>query len=45
MNADTQLFFISGAAGKLECALDLPRADPSGIVLIGLTLIRCMVER
>ena len=34
MNADTQLFFISGAAGKLECALDLPRADPSGIVLI-----------
>lgn len=34
MNADTQLFFVTGAAGKLECALDLPKADPSGIVLI-----------
>lgn len=34
MNADTQLFFVTGAAGKLECALDLPRTDPVGIVLI-----------
>lgn len=34
MNADTQLFFVTGAAGKLECALDLPKTDPSGIVLI-----------
>ncbi len=34
MNADTQLFFVTGAAGKLECALDLPKTDPVGIVLI-----------
>lgn len=34
MNADTQLFFVTGPAGKLECALDLPRTDPVGIALI-----------
>ncbi len=34
MNADTQLFFVTGAAGKLECALDLPKTDPVGIALI-----------
>lgn len=34
MNADTQLFFVTGQAGKLECALDLPKTDPVGIALI-----------
>ena len=25
MNADTEIFFVSGNAGNLECALDLPK--------------------
>src|SRR5262245_59580016 len=35
MNAHTQRFSISGAAGLLECALDLPAsAAPRGIALV-----------
>ena len=38
MNVRTQRFFIEGAAGQLECALDLPEpeqfAAPRGIALI-----------
>ena len=38
MNVRTQLFFIDGPAGKIECALDLPEpeqfAAPRGIALI-----------
>lgn len=38
MNSNTQNFFITGAAGALECALDLPDAEqaaaPRGIALI-----------
>ncbi|MEO6353946.1 MAG: alpha/beta hydrolase [Burkholderiaceae bacterium] len=38
MNIHTQKFFIHGAAGRLECALDLPAADqfatPRGIALV-----------
>ena len=35
MNLQTQAFFISGAAGELECKLDLPTdAAPRGIALI-----------
>lgn len=35
MNAQTQQFFITGAAGELECKLDLPaEAAPRGIALI-----------
>lgn len=38
MNSNTQNFFITGAAGALECALDLPEAEqiasPRGIALI-----------
>ena len=38
MNAHTQPFFLTGAAGQLECALDLPDAEqfgsPRGIALI-----------
>jgi uncharacterized protein len=38
MNAHTQPFFLTGAAGQLECALDLPNAEqfssPRGIALI-----------
>ncbi|MDY7576624.1 alpha/beta hydrolase [Actimicrobium sp. CCI2.3] len=37
MNAHTQEFFITGAAGALECALDLPDpadAAPRGIALV-----------
>jgi hypothetical protein len=38
MNVHTQPFFITGAAGQLECALDLPDAEqfatPRGIALI-----------
>jgi alpha/beta superfamily hydrolase len=35
MNAQTQRFFITGAAGQLECALDLPEAAaPRGIALV-----------
>lgn len=35
MNSQTQTFFIDGAAGTLECKLDLPaEAAPRGIALI-----------
>ncbi|HEX2530607.1 MAG TPA: alpha/beta hydrolase [Burkholderiaceae bacterium] len=34
MNVHTQRFFIAGAAGQLECALDLPDAAPRGIALV-----------
>ena len=34
MNRKTQYFFLDGAAGKLECALDLPETEPRGIALI-----------
>lgn len=34
MNANTQHFFIAGAAGALECALDLPQAEPRGLALV-----------
>ena len=38
MNAHTQVFFIIGAAGQLECALDLPDSAafsaPRGIALV-----------
>lgn len=35
MNAQTQRFSLQGAAGALECALDLPETAPRGIALIG----------
>jgi alpha/beta superfamily hydrolase len=34
MNPKTQRFFINGAAGQLECALDLPDNAPRGIALV-----------
>lgn len=34
MNKQTQQFLITGAAGKLECALDLPDGTPFGLALI-----------
>ncbi|WP_025917417.1 alpha/beta hydrolase [Herminiimonas sp. CN] len=38
MNIQTKKFFIDGAAGRLECALDLPAADqfstPRGVALV-----------
>jgi alpha/beta superfamily hydrolase len=38
MNAHTQPFFIAGAVGQLECALDLPEAEqfatPRGLALV-----------
>jgi alpha/beta superfamily hydrolase len=38
MNAHTQAFFVTGAAGPLECALDLPDPDqfvaPRGFALV-----------
>jgi alpha/beta superfamily hydrolase len=34
MNVHTQSFSISGAAGALECALDLPAAPPRGLALV-----------
>lgn len=34
MNAHTQAFTISGEAGTLECALDLPPEPPRGIALV-----------
>ncbi len=34
MNTDTKQFFVSGKAGKLECALDLPPSVPVGIALL-----------
>jgi uncharacterized protein len=34
MNAHTQRFSITGAAGSLECALDLPAQEPRGLALV-----------
>ncbi len=34
MNAHTQRFSIRGAAGALECALDLPDGAPRGLALV-----------
>ncbi len=34
MNAQTQRFFIQGAAGALQCALDLPESAPRGLALV-----------
>jgi uncharacterized protein len=34
MNVHTQRFSITGAAGSLECALDLPDAEPRGVALV-----------
>ena len=34
MNADTKQFFLTGEAGNLECALDLPKTEPVGIALL-----------
>jgi uncharacterized protein len=34
MNAHTQRFSIMGAAGALQCALDLPESAPRGLALV-----------
>ncbi|MCM1128472.1 MAG: alpha/beta hydrolase [Oxalobacter formigenes] len=34
MNADTKHFQIAGAAGRLECALDLPGSQPAKLALL-----------
>jgi len=34
MNSQTRHFFLNGAAGALECALDLPESAPRGIALV-----------
>ncbi|WP_292937252.1 alpha/beta hydrolase [Noviherbaspirillum sp.] len=34
MNAHTQRFTMRGAAGALECALDLPHGEPRGLALV-----------
>lgn len=34
MTRQTQKFFLPGAAGNIECALDLPESAPRGIALI-----------
>ncbi len=34
MNRKTQYFFLHGAAGQLECALDLPETEPKGVALV-----------
>ncbi|HYD97467.1 MAG TPA: alpha/beta hydrolase [Noviherbaspirillum sp.] len=34
MNSQTQRFSLRGAAGNLECALDLPPAAPRGVALV-----------
>jgi alpha/beta superfamily hydrolase len=34
MNAQTQRFSLQGAAGPLDCALDLPESAPRGIALV-----------
>jgi alpha/beta superfamily hydrolase len=34
MNAQTERFTLAGAAGSLECALDLPETAPRGIALV-----------
>ncbi len=35
MNNQTQQFFLTGAAGKLECAIDHPTTPPRGLALLG----------
>jgi alpha/beta superfamily hydrolase len=35
MNANTKKFQVAGLAGKIECALDLPADQPTGIALLG----------
>lgn len=34
MNAQTQYFSISGRAGNLQCAINLPEANPRGLALV-----------
>lgn len=34
MNVQTKRFSITGSAGALECALDLPDAEPRGLALV-----------
>lgn len=34
MNTHTQRFSVTGAAGALECALDLPESEPRGLALV-----------
>ncbi len=34
MNANTRKFYVAGPVGQLECALDLPEAEPVGIALL-----------
>ena len=34
MNSQTQRFSLRGAAGNIECALDLPNATPRGVALV-----------
>ena len=34
MNRQTQTFFLTGAAGQIQCALDLPESAPIGIALV-----------
>ena len=34
MNRQTKIFSLSGAAGQIECALDLPEAAPIAIALV-----------
>ena len=34
MNSQTQRFSLQGAAGNIECALDLPSATPRGVALV-----------
>lgn len=34
MNMGAKIFFITGKAGRLECALDLPQKEPVGIALL-----------
>jgi alpha/beta superfamily hydrolase len=34
MNKNTEKFLLTGAAGKLECALDLPAGEVRGIALV-----------
>lgn len=35
MNKQTQQFLLTGAAGKLECAIDHPTTPPRGLALLG----------
>lgn len=34
MNVNTKKFFVVGAAGQLECAIDLPDSAPVGLALV-----------